>query len=42
MLKDKLLIWVIDPKGEIKMATAVKINAIELKKKIRDAHNSIR
>lgn len=41
MLKDKLLIWVVDPKGEIKMAPPVMIKAIELKKKIRDTHNSI-
>ncbi len=41
MLKDKLLIWVIDPNGVIKMAPPVVISSIELRKKIRDTHNSI-
>lgn len=41
MLKDKLLIWVIDPDGQIKMAPPVVIDSYELKKKIRDTHNSI-
>ncbi len=41
MLKDKLLIWVINPNGEIKLAPPVSINSFELKKKILDTHNSI-
>lgn len=41
MLKDKLLIWVISPTGEIKLAPPVVISSFELKKKIRDTHNSI-
>ncbi len=41
LLKDKLLIWVISPTGEIKLAPPVVISAYELKKKIRDTHNSI-
>lgn len=41
MLKDKLLIWVISPTGEIKLAPPVVISSLELKKKIRDTHNSI-
>lgn len=41
MLKDKLLIWVISPTGEIKQAPPVVISSLELKKKIRDTHNSI-
>lgn len=41
ILKDKLLIWVVNPDGEIKLAPPVVISAFELKKKIRDAHNAI-
>lgn len=41
MLKDKLLIWVISPTGEINLAPPVVISSLELKKKIRDTHNSI-
>lgn len=41
MLKDKLLIWVISPTGEIRLAPPVVISSLELKKKIRDTHNSI-
>lgn len=41
MLKDKLLIWVVSPDGEIKLAPPVVISAVDLKKKIRSAHDSI-
>lgn len=41
MLKDKLLIWVISPDGEIKLAPPVVISSFELKKKILETHNSI-
>jgi len=41
MLKDKLLIWVITPDGEIKLAPPVVISSSELKKKILETHNAI-
>lgn len=41
ILKDKLLIWVVLPTGEIKLAPPVVVNAAELKKKIAEAHQSI-
>lgn len=41
MLKDKVLVWVVNPEGEIKLAPPVVISAADLKKKIRDAHDSI-
>ncbi len=41
ILKDKLLIWVISPSGEIKLAPPVVISSFELKKKILETHNSI-
>lgn len=41
MLKDKLLIWVISPNGEIKLAPPVVISSFELRKKILQTHESI-
>lgn len=41
ILKDKLLIWVVLPTGEIKMAPPVVVNAADLKRKITEAHQSI-
>lgn len=41
MLKDKVLIWVIAPDGQIQLAPPVVISAVDLKRKISEAHNSI-
>ncbi|MBC8000187.1 MAG: CHAT domain-containing protein, partial [Leptolyngbya sp.] len=41
ILKDKLLIWVVLPSGEIKMTPPVVVNAADLKRKITEAHQSI-